>query len=229
MEEILDRLAKAIIEGDPELASAAAREAVAAGIPPLEAIEKGANRGLEIVGDRFGKFEIFLPELILAGDAMNAALPVLLESLSAAEAKSLRQGKVVIATVTGDIHDIGKNIVSALLTVNGFEVIDLGVNIDVKQIIHKAEDSKADIIALSTLLTTSLPYQKDVVKYLEDAGKRDRYFVIVGGGPVAPDWAKQIGADGYGRTAAHAVELCKRLVAECKPHMTDPLVYDFKP
>ncbi len=97
-----------------------------------------------------------------------------------------------------------------------------------KQIIHKAEESKADIIALSTLLSTSLPYQKDVVKYLEDAGKRDQYFVIVGGGPVAPDWAKKIGADGYGRTAAHAVELCKQLVAQCEPPLREPLVFDFQ-
>jgi corrinoid protein of di/trimethylamine methyltransferase len=228
MEEILDRLANAIIDGDCDKAEEAARDALAAHIPPLVAIEQGANKGMQVISDRFSKYEIFLPELILAGDAMNAALPILLESLSAAEAKGLRQGKVVIATVTGDIHDIGKNIVSALLTVNGFEVFDLGVNVEVKQIIRKAEEVKADIIALSTLLSTSLPYQKDVVRYLEDAGKRDRYFVIVGGGPVAPDWAKTIGADGYGRTAAHAVELCKRLVHECEPRMIEPLVYDFK-
>jgi trimethylamine corrinoid protein len=228
MEEILDRLANAIIEGEPDLAEAAARDALAAGIPPLQAIDKGANKGMEVIGDRFSKFEIFLPELILAGDAMNAALAVLLNSLTAEQAKGLRQGKVVIAAVTGDIHDIGKNIVSALLTVNGFEVIDLGVNVDVKQIIHKAEETKADIIALSTLLSTSLPYQKDVVKYLEDAGKRAGFFVIVGGGPVAPDWAKQIGADGYGRTAAHAVELCKQLVAQYEPPLREPLVFDFQ-
>ncbi len=129
MEEILDRLANAIIEGDPDLAEAAARDALAASIPPLQAIEKGANKGMEVIGDRFSKYEIFLPELILAGDAMNAALAVLLGSLTAEQAKGLRQGKVVIAAVTGDIHDIGKNIVSALLTVNGFEVIDLGVNV----------------------------------------------------------------------------------------------------
>ena len=140
----------------------------------------------------------------------------------------MRQGKVVIATATGDIHDIGKNIVSALLTVSGFEVFDLGVNVDVKQILHKADEVKADIIALSTLLSTSLPYQRDVLRYLNDAGKRDRYFVIVGGGPVAPDWARQIGADGYGRTAAHAVDLCKKLVSGGKPPLAEPLVYDFK-
>lgn len=228
MEEILDRLANAIIDGDEDLAAAAARDALAANIDPLVAIEQGANKGMQVVGDRFSKYEIFLPELILAGDAMNAALPIFLEAMSADDVKGMRQGKVVIATMAGDIHDIGKNIVSALLTVNGFEVFDLGVNVDVKQILHKAEDVKADIIALSTLLSTSLPYQKDVVRYLEDAGKRDKYFVIVGGGPVAPDWAKTIGADGYGRTAAHAVELCKRLVRDCEPRMIEPLVYDFQ-
>lgn len=228
MEEVLERLANAIIDGEPELAEAAAKEALAAGIPPLEIIERGANRGIQEIGERFSRYDCFLPELILAGDAMNAALPVLLASLSAAEAKSLRLGKVVIATVTGDIHDIGKNIVAALLTVAGFEVFDLGVNVDVKQILRKADEVKADIIALSTLLSTSLPYQKDVVRYLQDSGKRERYFVVVGGGPVAPDWAQQIGADGYGRTAAHAVELCKQLMAQYEPPMREPLVFDYK-
>jgi corrinoid protein of di/trimethylamine methyltransferase len=228
MEPVLERLANAILEGEAEQAVAAAKEALAAGIPPLTIVEEGANKGMQVVGEKFSKYEIFLPELILAGDAMNAALPVLLASLSRADAESLRQGKVVIATATGDIHDIGKNIVSALLTVSGFEVFDLGVNVDVKQILHKAQEVQADIIALSTLLSTSLPYQKDVIRYLVDAGKRDKYFVIVGGGPVAPSWAKEIGADGYGRTAAHASDLCKKLMAECKPGLAEPLVYDFK-
>jgi corrinoid protein of di/trimethylamine methyltransferase len=226
--EILEKLGNAIIDGDSEAAEQAARDAVAAGIPPLVAIEEGANKGMQVVGDRFGRFEVFLPELMLAGEAMNAAIRVLLRALPADQAAAAQRGKVVIATVSGDIHDIGKNIVSALLTANGFEVFDLGVNVDVKQIMRRTREERANIIALSTLLTTSLPFQEDVVRYLDDSGMRDQFFVIVGGGPVGPDWAGRIGADGYGRTAAHAIELCKRLMAAGKPPLAEPIVLDFQ-
>jgi len=228
MKEVLERLGNAIIEGDTEQAEQAAVDAVAAGIPPLVAIEDGANKGMQVVGDRFARFEAFLPELMLAGEAMNAAIRVLLKALPADQAATAQRGKVVIATVSGDVHDIGKNIVAALLTANGFEVFDLGINVDLKQIMRKAKEERADIIALSTLLTTSLPFQEDVVKYLVDAGLRDHFYVIVGGGPVGRDWAGQIGADGYGRTAVHAVELCKRLTEAGRPPLAQPIVLDYK-
>lgn len=227
MEEAMKRLANSIVEGDSGRAEAAAREVLAAGVAPLDAIDEGANKAMQVVGDQFSRYEIFLPELMLAGEAMKTAVEVLLEALPADQASAVRRGKVVLATVSGDIHEIGKNIVGALLTASGFQVYDLGVNVDVKQIMHKAREVKADIIALSALLTVSLPYQEDVVNYLRDAGLRDKCFVIIGGGPVTPEWARQIGADGYGRAAVHAVELCKRLVTGSRPPLAEPLVFDF--
>ena len=134
----------------------------------------------------------------------------------------------MLATVAGDIHEIGKNIVGALLVANGFQVFDLGVSVDVKHVMQKAREVKADIIALSTLLTVSMPYQEDVINYLRDAGLRDKYFVIVGGGPVTPEWAAKIGADGYGRAAIHAVTVCKELMGGPKPPLAEPLVVGFQ-
>jgi len=224
VKEILRHLETAVIEGDGEMAARAAQAAIAAGIPPLVAVEDGASQGMKVIGDRFNKGEVFLPELILAGQAMNDALAVLLSSLPAEEAHGAKRGTVVIGTVKGDVHTIGKTIVAALLTANRFEVHDLGVDVDARQFARKVREVKADIVALSALLTTSMPYQEDVVAYLRDANLRDKCFVIVGGGPVPPEWAEQIGADGYGRTAAHAVDLCMELMASTERPLARPLL-----
>jgi methylmalonyl-CoA mutase cobalamin-binding domain/chain len=229
LEEILDRLAQAIIDGDSEAAEAAAKEAMAAGIPPLVAMNEGATKGITVVGERFECFESFLPDLMLAGRAMKAAVAVLLDALPRDGGEKLQRGKVIIATVAGDLHDIGKNIVASLLMASAFEVLDLGVDVEAKEIFRKAREVKADVIALSTLLTTSMPFQEDVRAYLRDSDSRDKHFVIVGGGPVTPEWAAQAGADGYGRTAAHAVELCKRLLAgDLQPPLAEPVIVDFE-
>jgi trimethylamine corrinoid protein len=225
VEKVLENLQNAIIEGNVEAAEKAAEEALATGIIPLEAIEKGGNAGMQLIGDRFANFEVFLPELILAGRAMNAALAILLRDLSGEEAANARAGKVVLGTVGGDMHDIGKNIVKSLLSANGFEVFDLGVDVNVKDFITKAREVKADIIGLSTLLTTSMPFQKDLVDFLRDAGLREQFFVIIGGGPVGGEWAAEIGADGYGRTAAHAAELCLALVDGKQAPLSEPLIF----
>lgn len=228
MSEILERLAQAIIDQDSDAAEAAAKDALAAGIPPLEAMNDGATKGINVIGERFEAYEIFLPELMLAGDAMKAAVEILVGSLSEEGAKELIRGKVVLATAAGDVHDIGKNIVGALLAANGFQVTDLGVDVEAREIFGKAREIKADIIGISSLLTTSMPFQEDVVNYLRDSDTRDQHYVILGGGPVTPDWVKEVGADGYGRTAQHAVELCKQLIDGQKPPLSDPLIVDFK-
>jgi corrinoid protein of di/trimethylamine methyltransferase len=223
--DVLDRLARAIIDGDRDKARSVSEEALAAGVPPLVALEEGARRGLEVIGERFAKYEVFLPELMLAGNAMSVVVSVLLDSLPADEMEARRPGRIVIGTVTGDIHDIGKNIVSAMLKGSGFEVVDLGVDVAAKDFLRKAREVEADIIALSALLTTSMPYQEEVVRYLEDSGTRDRHFIVVGGGPVTPEWAKELRADGYGRTAADAVSLCRQLVTLAPP-LSKPLILD---
>lgn len=210
-EQLFERLSNAIAEGEVEDAISIVKEGLEAGIPPLEVMEKGGTKGLQVVSQRFSEGTAYLPELILAGDAMTEILKLVLNELGD-EAASERMDKVVIGQVKGDLHDIGKNVVSALLSVNGFEVYDLGVDIESKAFIDKAQEVGASIIASSTLLTTSMPYQEDIITYLKDAGLRDKYYCIVGGGPVTPDWAEKIGADGYGRNATDAVELCKVLM-----------------
>lgn len=223
--EILDRLIEEIMEGNQDQAREAADAALATGLDPLEVIQQGTAKALQVVGQQFGDFKIFLPELIMAADAANAAMSVILPQISAVERKGVTGGKVVIATVSGDLHDIGKNLVSAVVSAAGFQVHDLGVDVPSKQIADAARDLDADIIALSSLLTTSMQFQKDVVDYVTDLGLRNRFFIIVGGGPVTPDWARQIGVDGYGRRAPDAADLCRQLVSGGqKPPLADPIV-----
>jgi methylmalonyl-CoA mutase cobalamin-binding domain/chain len=162
------------------------------------------------VGDRFGRMEMFLPEMVASADAMEAGLEILEPHFEGEEAG--KKGKILIGTVQGDIHDIGKNIVIALLKVNGYEVIDIGRDIASTDFIDKAIDLDVDIIGLSGLLTTSLPMMRDVIQMLSDDGVREKYKVIIGGGPTSHEYADEIGADGYGETAYSAVELCSQLV-----------------
>jgi methanogenic corrinoid protein MtbC1 len=228
-EQILESLRDAIVEGDIDQAVKAAREALAAGIPALEAIQQGAAKGLDVISERFSTGEAYLPELILAGDAMKAVLDELSKALADEnKGKSAILGKVVIGTVSGDLHDIGKNIVGALLAVNGFEVHDLGIDVEPRVFVQKAQEFGANIICSSTLLTTSLPYQQDVAQYLVDSGLRSKYYYIVGGGPVTADWTRQIKADGHGYTATDAVEVCKRLVQSGQtPGTFEPVILEY--
>ncbi len=211
-EAILRGLAESVIEGDEDRAREFAKKAVDAGIPPLTAIKEGLMRGMKVVGDRFARLEIFLPEVLLAADAMKAALDILEPLIVKEEREKLTLGKVVIGTVQGDIHDIGKNIVAMLMKANGFEVYDLGRDVPIDEFINKAEEVGADIIAISTLLSTSMPYMEDVIRLLKDRGLREKYKVMVGGGPVTREFAEEIGADGYGDNAEEAVEVAKRLI-----------------
>lgn len=217
-------IADAIVEGEKDDAARISQDALDAGIDALEIINKGVTLGTDRLGDLFQNFEIFLPELIMGGDAAKAAMAILVPHISIAELNA-RPGKIVMGTVFGDIHDIGKNLCAAMLSATGFEVTDLGVNVPPKDFVKTAESIGAKIIGLSALMSTSLYYQQDVIDYLIDAGLRDKYFVIVGGGPVTPDWVKKIGADGGGKQANNVVAVCKELAFyETRPPLSEPLV-----
>lgn len=207
----LERLRTAIINGDAKGAGAAANEAIAAGVEPLELINGYMVPAMDEVGHRYECEEFFVPELLLSARAMKAALEPLRPLLSAAGAKPA--GKVVIGTVKGDLHDIGKNLVASLLEGGGFEVIDLGADVAPQKFIDTVQSTGADIVALSALLTVTMPSIKTTIEALKQAGIRDRVKVMVGGAPVTQQFADQIGADGYSENASLAVAMARRLMA----------------
>ena len=211
-EEILARLRDAIVNLDYEGIRDVAREAIEAGISPYEAIMEGMAKGMDIVGQKYESGEYFLAELIMAGETMKEGLSVLEPYMKKGEIKHI--GKVVIGTVEGDLHDIGKNIVITLLTASGFEVVDLGVDVSAEKFVEAVREHKPDIVAMSALLTTTMVNMEKVVKALEEAGLRDKVKIIVGGAPLTEEFAKQIGADAYGRDAVVGVEICRRWVSE---------------
>jgi corrinoid protein of di/trimethylamine methyltransferase len=209
-EDLFAKLRDAVVNCDEKAVSDLAQEVVNKGLDPLEAIEKGLSEGAKIVGDKFDKMEIFLTELMMAGEVLKLGLKILLPQIQ--KERISRKGTVVIGTVKGDIHEIGKNIVAALLQANGFEVHDLGIDVDIAKFIEKAEESKADIIALSALMSSTIGGQKDVIDYLKATGKREKFIVMVGGGPTTEDWAEEIGADGYAETASEGVNVALKLI-----------------
>lgn len=212
-QEILGNLATAVQEGNDDLARESARAALEAGLDPLEAMEDGISKGMQVIGKRFEAGEAFLPELLMAADTFAAAMEIFKPAIDAAHKDVATAGKVVIATVKGDVHNLGKNIVTTVLETNGFEVLDLGIDQSTLNIIEAAGQQQADIIALSSVMTTTMPYQKEVIDTLQELGKRADHAVLIGGGPVSQQWADEIGADGYGASAMDAVELAKQQVA----------------
>ena len=211
-EEIRQGLSEALKDGDEDQAEMLTRRALEDGIDPLELIKEVLIPTLTQVGEDFQEFRIFLPELMLAGEAAKRA-GTLLEAAIAAQGKVLETlGKVVIGTVEGDIHDIGQNIVSSLLSANGFEVTNLGRNVKPSTFLEAAEQQGADIVGMSALMTTTLPMQRRTIKLFEEVGARDKYLLLVGGGAVSERWVEEIGADGFAPDAAAAVELCKTLL-----------------
>jgi corrinoid protein of di/trimethylamine methyltransferase len=212
--EYLQAISAAVIEGETEDAVTATQTALEAKVDPLEILNKGLMDGADEVGKRFERGEYFLPELMMAGRALKGSMevvkPALLEKYSGSDSRV--KGKVVAATVHTDIHDIGKNIVSSMLTAAGFEVTDMGVDVPIKSIIDKAEEIEAKIICLSALLTTSMPFMKDLIQLLEARGLRQKYIVLVGGASVTETWANHIGADGTARNAADAVKLAREKI-----------------
>ncbi len=211
-DDIFKRMAQSIIDGDADLAVSLAKDSLAASIDPLDAISRGFVVGVNTVGDAFGRGEAFLPELVMAGEAMKSAVATLDPELKKRGARRQVLGKVVIATVEGDIHEIGKSLVATMLGASGFEVHDLGVDTPGDKLIGKAIEVDADILAMSALLTTTMVKQREVIEELEKEGLRPRLKVMVGGAPVTRDWVNSIGADGSSEDAIGAVAVAKKLM-----------------
>ena len=212
--ELFEKVSKAIIDVDKDTAVAAAKEALEKGISPLKVIEGGLQVGINTVGERFENFECFLPEMIGSAEAFTAAMDVLEPEIAKLSDKKESSGTVVMGTVKGDIHKIGKDIVVLLLKTRGFEVIDLGEDVPASRFLEEAAQNNADIIALSALLNTTMPAQQDVIKLLTEQGVRDNYRIMVGGAPVTQKWADEIEADGYAKTAEDAVQLALDFMAK---------------
>ena len=211
-EELLKAMAQSIMDGEAEVAADLAKQGIEAGMDPLEAITKGYVAGVNQVGDSYSCGNVFLPELVMAGEAMKAAIAVLEPELKKKGTSREILGKVVLATVEGDIHEIGKSLVGTMLTAAGFEVYDLGVNVPADRIIAKAEEVNADIVGLSALLTTTMVKQKEVIEAMDKRGLRNKTRVMVGGAPVTSDWVQKIEADGYSEDAISAVNTAKALM-----------------
>ncbi|WKY45246.1 corrinoid protein [Eubacteriaceae bacterium ES2] len=213
---IFDELKEAIIEGDEDVAIELAEKVIEEQIDPVEAVQNGLIKGIEEVGKAWLDGEAFLPDVMMAADAMSAGMKVLEPELAKAQASGEGyedKGKIILGTVAGDIHDIGKNIVGALLTAAGFKVYDIGIDLQAEDFLNKAKEVDAKIIAASALLTTTMKSQKELIEFLVEQGVRDQYKVIIGGGPTSLKWGEEIGADGWAETADEAVELCQKLLA----------------
>ncbi len=212
--ELYQKMMQSIIDGDNEVATELAQQAIALGIDPLEAISQGFVVGVNKVGEAFSNGDAYLPELVMAGEAMKAAVAVLEPELTKRGTERKMLGKVVLCTVEGDIHEIGKTLVGTMLSAAGFQVFDMGVDVPVMKVVEKAREVGADIVALSALLTTTMVHQKDVIEALEDIGMRSRVRVLIGGAPVTKEWVKQIGADGYSEDAIGAIKVAKQVLGQ---------------
>jgi 5-methyltetrahydrofolate--homocysteine methyltransferase len=204
-------LAQCIISGDLSKTVDLTKKAIDAGAAPLDVINKGLIAGMEVVGQRFKKGDMFVPEVLIAARAMNSGLDLIRPLLSDSDIKKL--GTVLIGTVKGDLHDIGKNLVAMMMESGGFKVINLGVDVPVEKFVEAVKEHKPQIIGMSALLTTTMLVMRDVIAALKEAGVRDSVKIMVGGAPVTEQFAKEIGADGYAPDAVSATDLAKQMVA----------------
>ncbi len=211
-DELFQKMAQSIVDGDADAAVTLANQAVASGMDPLDAITKGFVKGVNQVGEAFSRGDAFLPELVMAGEAMKAAVATLEPEMQKRGVERTMLGKVVIATVEGDIHEIGKSLVGTMLSASGFQVYDLGVDVSAAKIIAKVKEVDADLVGLSALLTTTMVKQREVIDELDKLGLRKKVKVMVGGAPVTRDWVQKIEADGYSEDAIGAVGLAKQLM-----------------
>jgi corrinoid protein of di/trimethylamine methyltransferase len=211
-EELFKKMAQSILDGDSDAAIELAKQAIEAGLDPLDAIAKGFVLGVNQVGENFASGQAFLPELVMAGEAMKAAVATLEPEMQKRGTSRQVFGRVVLATVEGDIHEIGKTLVGTMLSASGFQVYDLGVDVPTAKIIEKVKEVNADLVGLSALLTTTMVKQKEVIDELDKLGLRKNMKVMVGGAPVTRDWVQKIEADGYSEDAIGAVALAKKLV-----------------
>ena len=211
-EELIKRLKEAVVSGDPEEVSKIARKIIEAGIDPLEAVEKALVAGVLELGDMWVRGEAFIADVVAAADAMKAGLSILKNDI-AKKGKSVKYlGRIVIGTVEGDIHDIGKSIVATLWEASGFEVIDLGVDVSPQRFVEAIKSYNPDVVGMSALLTTSMLKQKETIEAIKQAGLRDKVKIVIGGAPTTEEWAREIGADGWAPDAFSAVGLVKRLL-----------------
>jgi dimethylamine corrinoid protein len=208
--DLFKEMAQAVIEGDEERTVSLAKEALAKGMDATEAIEKGFAVGMNEIGRQFECLEVFLPQVILSADAMTAGVEVCRQHILAKESDIPRK-TILLGTIQGDVHDIGKNIIKIMLESNGFKVYDLGRDVPVRQFVEKVEELSPDVVGVSALMTTTMVHMPKLIQVLREKGLREKVKVMVGGAPVLPAWAKEIGADGYGESAMEAVKVAKRL------------------
>jgi len=212
-EGIFKLLFDAVVEIDEQKGKDAATLLIKENYDPLEGIENGLSKGMKVIGEKFNKFEIFLPELMMAAEVFDSAMTILKPHISA-DSKITQKGTVIIGTVRGDIHKIGKDIVAMLLETEGFDVHNIGEDVSTSTFIEEAGKVDADIIALSSLLTTSMVAQKDLIDILKEIGQREKYLVMIGGAPTSQKWADDIGADIYGENAERAVSLALEFMSK---------------
>lgn len=211
--ELLQKIYTSMVEIDVDSTESLVEQAVAENIDVLEILD-ALTKGINTVGDKFEQLECFLPELITVADAMEESMKILRPHLDKLNLASGSSGTIVIATLQGDIHDIGRNIAAVMLKASGYKVIDLGHDIKPDVIINKAEELNADVIGLSSLLTTSLPFSKDLINLLKEQKIREKYKVVMGGGAVTPEYVEKIGADGFAGDAANGVRLIRKILSE---------------
>jgi 5-methyltetrahydrofolate--homocysteine methyltransferase len=207
--DVLQQINESLQRGEDQKVAELTQQAIDAGVPPKQILNEGLLAGMDVVGRKFGAHEIFLPEVLLSARAMNAGMDLIKPLLIAGDAQSL--GKVVIGTVKGDLHDIGKNLVGIMLKGAGFEVIDLGADVAAERFVEAAEKEGASVVGLSALLTTTMTGMKDVVELVRDKGLQGKVKIVVGGAPVSEQFARDIGADAYGYDASNAVDIVKSL------------------
>jgi len=206
----LTNIVNSVIDGEEEKVRGLDQQAINGGVSPKVILNEGLIAGMNVVGERMRKHEIFIPEVLMSATAMHTGMDLLKPLLMSS---GISMGpKVVFGTVKGDIHDIGKNLVSMMLRGAGFQVIDLGINVPAERFVETARKEEAPIIAMSALLTTTMPEMKNTIEALKEAGMREKVKVIIGGAPVSPEYAAQIGADGYARDAARAMDKVRELV-----------------
>lgn len=213
-QELLAAMRQSIIDGAPDTARTLAESAIQSGIAPLTAVQDGYVPGMSYVGEQFGKKQLFLPDMVASAEAMKAAMMVLEPEMKRLGTERPSAGTVVLGTAKGDIHEIGKTLVGTLLSANGFQVHDLGVDVTAEKFAAAARELDADVVGVSALLTTTMKWQKSVIEFFDQSGLRPQVKVIIGGAPVTRQWAEEIKADGFAKDAVSAVGLVQKLVQE---------------